>query len=140
MDGLNGIGPMRPDMVSLMTATGPGQLAGGPDAMPGRGAKEIESYFIGYLMKMMRDTVPKTGLFGKASGEQFRFFYDQEIGRLAAERGGLGLAQMIEEDMKKKGFSPTDSNRSSSAPALPIQGPKETPGPSGSGGPHRGKG
>ena len=142
MDGTFAVGgmlSMRPDMVQLMTATGPAPLAGMGELNPGRGPKEIEGYFIAYLMKTMRDTVPKNGLFGQ-SGEQFRFFYDQEIGRLAAESGGLGLAQMIENDLKTKGFSPTDTNRSSSAPALPIQGPSETADPMRSAEPHGGKG
>ena len=142
MDGTfqsGGMLPMRPDMVQLLTTTGPGSLAGGPDGNPGRGAKEIEGYFVSYLMKTMRDTVPKNGLFGQ-SGEQFRFFYDQEIGRLAAESGGFGLARLIEEDLKNKGLVTTDTNRLSSAPSLPIQGPRETADPIRSADPYREKG
>ena len=144
MDGMSpssGIAPlMRQDMAQLLqAASGPAGLNGGPESDPRRGAKEIEGYFIGYLMKLMRETVPK-GLFGQSAGEQFRFFYDQEIGRLAAEGGGLGLTQMIEEDLKNKGFVTTDTNGSSSAPALPIQGPSETADPIRSADPYREKG
>ncbi|MEW6246968.1 MAG: rod-binding protein [Nitrospirota bacterium] len=58
-------------------------------------AQEFEGYFIGQLMKAMRETVP-TGLFENKAGQMFYTFYDQEIGRLAAQAGGLGLAAMIE--------------------------------------------
>src|SRR5579883_3488877 len=51
-------------------------------------AKELDAYFISYLMKTMRETVPKKGLLPNKGGEQFYYFYDMEIGRLAAERGG----------------------------------------------------
>lgn len=61
-------------------------------------AKEFEGYFISYLLKVMRETVPK-GLFENKAGQMFYSFYDQEIGRLSAEAGGLGLARGLEQLM-----------------------------------------
>ena len=137
----SGIAPlMRQDMGQLLdAAAGPGGLNPGKTDDPRRGAKEIEGYFIGYLMKLMRQSVPK-GLFGQSAGDQFQFFYDQEIGRLAADSGGFGLTAMIEEDLKNKGFVATDTNRLSSGATLPIQGPRETADPAGSVGPQPEKG
>ena len=68
-----------------------GQLADLKDA-----AHEFEAYFISNLMKVMRETVPKGALDNKG-GAYFYSFYDQEIGRLASEAGGIGLAKMIHE-------------------------------------------
>jgi Rod binding domain-containing protein len=48
----------------------------------------------------MRATVPKGALENKG-GDYFYSFYDQEIGRLAAEAGGIGLARMIHEYTEK---------------------------------------
>lgn len=59
-------------------------------------AHEFEAYFISHLLKVMRETVPKGALENKG-GAYFYSFYDQEIGRLASEAGGLGLARMIHE-------------------------------------------
>ena len=71
-----------------------GQLADLKDA-----AHEFEAYFISNLLKVMRETVPKGALDNKG-GAYFYSFYDQEIGRLASEAGGIGLARMIHEYTK----------------------------------------
>ena len=68
-----------------------GQMAGLKDA-----AHEFEAYFISHLLKVMRETVPKGALENKG-GAYFYSFYDHEIGRLASEAGGIGLAKMIHE-------------------------------------------
>ena len=72
-----------------------GQLVDLKDA-----AHEFESYFISNLLKVMRETVPKGALDNKG-GAYFYSFYDQEIGRLASEAGGIGLARMIQEYTEK---------------------------------------
>ncbi len=76
-------------------------------------AHEFESYFISNLLKVMRETVPKGALENKG-GAYFYSFYDQEIGRLAAEAGGLGLARMIHEYTEKN--SPLPSSFSAHKP------------------------
>jgi Rod binding domain-containing protein len=106
---------------------------------PRRGVKEIEGFFIGHLLKVMRQTVPK-GLFGSSASEQFNYFFDQEIGRLAAESGTFGLAAMVEADLQSKGLTITNTNGLSSTPGLPIQGPSESVIPPTPIGPHTEKG
>ena len=63
-------------------------------------AHEFEAYFISNLLKVMRETVPKGALENKG-GAYFYSFYDQELGRLASEAGGIGLAKMIHEYTEK---------------------------------------
>ena len=63
-------------------------------------AYQFEAYFISHMLKVMRETVPK-GMLENKGGAYFYSFYDQEIGRLASEAGGLGLAKMIHEYMEK---------------------------------------
>jgi flagellar protein FlgJ len=63
-------------------------------------AHEFEAYFISNLLKEMRATVPKGALENKG-GDYFYSFYDQEIGRLASEAGGIGFARMIHEYTEK---------------------------------------
>ena len=60
-----------------------------------KAANEYESYFLAYLMKMMRKTVPKGSLTANPMGEAFHSFYDQEIGKRAAQAGGIGLADFV---------------------------------------------
>ena len=66
-----------------------------------KAVKEFEGYFISYLMTEMRNTI-KPGLLQNKEGKQFYSFYDQEIGRLAAESGGLGLAAMLERSLTQE--------------------------------------
>jgi flagellar protein FlgJ len=63
-------------------------------------AHEFEAYFISNLLKVMRETVPKGALENKG-GAYFYSFYDQELGRLASDAGGIGIAKMIHEYTEK---------------------------------------
>lgn len=65
-------------------------------------AQEFEVYFLSYLFKTMRETVP-SGLLENKAGQLFYSFYDQELARRAAEVGGIGLAAMIEKGMDHQG-------------------------------------
>jgi flagellar protein FlgJ len=61
-------------------------------------AQDFEAYFISYLLKTMRETVP-TGFLDRKGEQVWYSFYDQEIGRLATEAGGIGLTSFIEDHM-----------------------------------------
>ncbi|MCA1959014.1 MAG: hypothetical protein LDL14_10865 [Nitrospira sp.] len=56
--------------------------------------REFEAYFISYLLKVMRETIPQGALVDK-QGAYFHFLSDQEIGRRAAESGGIGIHRMF---------------------------------------------
>lgn len=58
--------------------------------------RKFEAYFISYLLKVMRETVPEGALANK-QGAYFYSFYDEEIGTRAAESGGIGIAKMVQE-------------------------------------------
>ena len=57
--------------------------------------RQFEAYFVSYLLKVMRETVPQGALENK-HGAYFHSFYDQEIGMRAAESGGIGIAKMVQ--------------------------------------------
>lgn len=62
-------------------------------------AQEFEGVFLGLLMKAMRSSVGKGGLFGETADTQtYRELFDQEIGRSLARAGGIGLAQLVLRD------------------------------------------
>ena len=73
--------------------------------------QQFEAYFISHLMKVMRDTVPQGALSNKQSS-YFHSFYDQEIGVRAAESGGIGITQMVQE-YADKNFSGSSAQPSS---------------------------
>ncbi|MDH5667244.1 MAG: rod-binding protein [Nitrospira sp.] len=58
--------------------------------------RQFEAYFISYLLKVMRETVPQGSLENK-HGAYFHSFYDQEIGIRASEAGGIGIAKMVQQ-------------------------------------------
>lgn len=60
-----------------------------------RASQEFESYFMSYLMKVMRETVPRESLTENRMGEMFYTFYDEEIGKRAAQAGGIGLSAYV---------------------------------------------
>lgn len=65
-----------------------------------KAAKQYEAFFVSYLMKVMRETVHESEMTGKM-GSYFYSFYDQEIGNRAAESGGIGITQMVQEYIEK---------------------------------------
>ena len=60
-----------------------------------KASEQFEAYFLSYLLKTMRSTIPKGALTQNPMGEMYHAFYDEEIGKRAAESGGIGLAEMI---------------------------------------------
>jgi len=61
-----------------------------------KAAKEFESFFIYYLLKVMRDSVPKNGLLDpKVGGDIYTSMLDEKIAEGIASRGGLGLSHLL---------------------------------------------
>ncbi len=78
-----------------------------------RASQEFESYFLSYLMKVMRETIPKGELTANKMGEMFQSFYDQEIGKRAAQAGGIGLsAYILEAVARNEDVARSPANRS----------------------------
>ncbi len=68
-----------------------------------KAAREFEGLFVGMMLKSMRETVGKDMLAGKGqSDEIYRSMLDQEYVKAVVERGGLGLAKMIEAQLIKQ--------------------------------------
>lgn len=73
-----------------------------------KASQEFEAYFISYMLKVMRETVPKGLLTQNRMGEVFESFYDEAIGKASAKVGGIGLAQYIETKMREEEVTPSD--------------------------------
>ena len=69
-------------------------------------SEKFESYFLSYLLKVMRSTIPKGELTQNPMGEVYYSFYDEEIGKRAAEVGGIGLSDMILSTLAEEPASP----------------------------------
>lgn len=80
------------------------RLAAG-SVSPQEAVRQFEGYFISHLLTVMRQTVP-AGPFESKATQTWYSLYDAEIGRLAAEAGGLGLARALTQTLE-----PADSTQ-----------------------------
>ncbi|HEY3590925.1 MAG TPA: flagellar assembly peptidoglycan hydrolase FlgJ [Buttiauxella sp.] len=71
-------------------------------------AKQMEGLFVQMMLKSMRDASFKDGLFNTQQSDMFTSMYDQQISQSIAERGSLGLGDMMVKQMG----GDVDSNKS----------------------------
>lgn len=80
------------------------QIDDGNDDPKLRGAcQEMESLFINHLLKEMRATVDKSGFISGGYAEEiFTSMLDAELSKEAACRGGIGLADILYNQLKNQ--------------------------------------
>jgi len=64
-------------------------------------AKQFEALFIQMMLKSMRDTVPKDGLFDSRPQQMYQGLYDQQLALNLAQGNGLGLRSLIERALDR---------------------------------------
>ena len=65
-------------------------------------AQEFEALLLGYLLKVMRQSVESGGLFPKESGhDTYLELMDQQLARSLARKQSLGIADLIEGQLKQ---------------------------------------
>ena len=63
--------------------------------------KQFESMFLNQLLTSMRKTIPKSGLMGEnKEKEMYDSMMDQEMSKAWASSDGIGLANMLYQQMK----------------------------------------
>ena len=82
---------------------------GQDDAAIKKAAQQFEAMFLQMMMKSMRATVEKGGLFESQASETFEQMYDQQIVMAMSERGSTGLAQMVEKFIRQSHAATEDS-------------------------------
>jgi hypothetical protein len=61
-----------------------------------KAASDFEAHFLSEMFRVMRSTVPESGLFGEGfSQEVYTEMLDKEYARLMTDHGGIGLAAML---------------------------------------------
>jgi|GEM_PF-1472624 len=64
--------------------------------------KDMESVFMGYLLKSMRSTAKPTDLFGSEKEESmFRDMLDDEVAKSASKGKGIGIADMLYNQLSR---------------------------------------
>ena len=64
-------------------------------------SKQFESIFVHQLLKSMRSTVQKTGLFDSHATNMYESLQDEEMAKLMTEQKGIGLADIIYRDLAR---------------------------------------
>ncbi len=78
------------------------------DAALRKACEDLESVFLEQLLREMRKTVPKDDLFGGGRGEEvFLALFDQEIAKKMAERGGIGLGEVLYRQLSRETVPPS---------------------------------
>src|SRR5262249_40230320 len=71
-----------------------------PDTSLRQVAADFESLFVNQMFQAMRRTVPESKLFGQNSGEKmFREMLDEQWASGLANRGGVGIGEMLYHQM-----------------------------------------
>lgn len=62
---------------------------------------ELESFFISYLLKEMRSTIPKSGFLSGGKAEEFYTeMLDKEFAKEISLQGGIGIKDLVDSQMK----------------------------------------
>jgi len=63
---------------------------------------ELEALFITQLFKAMEKTIPDGNLYGSSKNNLPNMLFSSVMGKAVAQKGGLGLAQMIYNSLREK--------------------------------------
>ncbi|HEX6956656.1 MAG TPA: rod-binding protein [Ferrovibrio sp.] len=76
--------------------------AGKNQAQARKAAEDFESFFLSQMFELMSSGVKTDGPFGGGQAEAtWRSFLDDQYGRQMAKRGGIGIADMVYDQMLK---------------------------------------
>ncbi|MDV7392079.1 rod-binding protein, partial [Arthrospira platensis SPKY1] len=96
-----------------------------PNAALKQAAMQFETYFVQHMFKTMRESVEKSDLFGSDAADTFQDMLDKEFATRMAERGTLGLAQMLERQLMPPAPASTqDVLEQRGLPVRPVAEPK----------------
>jgi flagellar protein FlgJ len=70
-----------------------------PNAAMKEVAHQFESLFVTMMMKSMRDTLPKDGMFGGTDMESYQQMFDQQLSLDLSRKGSIGLASVIQRQL-----------------------------------------
>lgn len=79
-----------------------GEASRDPTQAVRKTAEQFEAHFLQQMMKSMRDTVEKSDLVESNNMEMYQDLMDKEVAMKMVQRGGIGVANMLEQQMLKQ--------------------------------------
>jgi peptidoglycan hydrolase FlgJ len=121
-NGINSGGPSFPSQISTQSRLNRGENAFSAPVSPEKrmpmvdkskvdpqlrkSAEGMEAMFIDYMMKTMRQTIPKNDMdLENPATEIFRGMLDSEYAEKAAHQGGVGLSDQIIAYLESRGYN-----------------------------------
>lgn len=90
------------DMISQATSQAKAPAKGKDPVRLKQAAQEFEAIFIQQMFKEMRKTVPHEGLIDSDNAsDTYNQLQDMEAARIAARQGGIGLADLMMQQLMK---------------------------------------
>lgn len=86
---------------------------------------DFESIFIAQMLKVMRQTIPKSGLLdGGSQQSMYLSLFDEELSKIFARNGGMGLEKMLYQkilnQLQNKNLGPIESSAAADGPKRKI--------------------
>ncbi|MGP9764811.1 flagellar assembly peptidoglycan hydrolase FlgJ [Halomonas sp. AOP13-D3-9] len=85
-----------------------------PEAGVQSAAQQFEALFVQMMMKSMRDAIPTSGLMNSSATDTYQQMLDQQWSQVISSKG-VGLADVLIEQLKREGAIPKDESASSTA-------------------------
>jgi flagellar protein FlgJ len=92
-------------------------------------AQQFESYFLQMMLRTMRQTLSQDGPFDSQETRMFSDMFDQQVAQSISQSKGLGLADMLVEQLQASldaGEAIKAAPRPYDLPSLPVQSQEET--------------
>ncbi|MEQ9464743.1 MAG: flagellar assembly peptidoglycan hydrolase FlgJ [Haliea sp.] len=90
-------------------------------------AAQFEAIFVQQMLKSMRDATPEGDLFNSSQLKNWQQMFDQQLSVDLADHGGLGLAQVLVEQLQAAGAVSSAAEPDATQPLLPPQGGQQAP-------------
>ena len=103
--GINRLSMPSMNPSSALTPLGKGP--GGKSLDEGKlkkACEDFESIFISKMLKVMRQSIPKTGLLdGGSQQDMYLSLFDEELSKTMARKGGMGLGKILYQNVMNQG-------------------------------------
>jgi Rod binding domain-containing protein len=103
-------GGNRLSMQTINPLSAPAPLAKGPgvknldEGKLKKACEDFESIFISKMLKVMRQSIPKTGLLdGGSQQDMYLSLFDEELSKSMAKKGGMGLGKILYQNIMQQG-------------------------------------
>ena len=117
--------PVSNDISPVRSASTNGVTDDASKAKLQKAAKDFESLLVGYMLKGMRGTIPKSGMEkDDYGGDMMEGMFDMEFAKYVSNGSNLGLGEMLYKKLTGEDMPKASTHKSYVAPATPA--PRES--------------